>query len=140
MIIYDAENQVLGRLCSVIAKKLLNGEDITVVNCEKAVLAGGKDFTMNKYKIKVERGDPHHGPYFPKTPMDIFRRTVRGMLPWDRSKGRTAYRKLKVFIGMPAELKDKKIEKAAVSEASNLVCDYISISELSVALGAKKRW
>jgi large subunit ribosomal protein L13 len=140
MIVYDAENQVLGRLSSVIAKQLLKGEEINVVNAEKAVLAGGHEFTIKKYLAKIERGDPHHGPFFPKTPVEIFRRTVRGMLPWDRSKGRVAYKRLKVFIGLPREFKDKKIEKAGVSEASNLECDYISVAELSAALGAKKRW
>ncbi|MEM5883109.1 MAG: 50S ribosomal protein L13, partial [Candidatus Aenigmatarchaeota archaeon] len=90
--IIDAENQILGRVASKIAKKLLEGEKIIVVNCEKAVISGNPRYTIKKYLEKIERGDPKHGPFFPKTPDGIFRRTVRGMLCWDRAKGRKAFK------------------------------------------------
>ncbi|MCS7106090.1 MAG: 50S ribosomal protein L13 [Candidatus Aenigmarchaeota archaeon] len=138
--IVDAENQILGRLASKIAKKLLEGEKVTVVNCEKAIISGNPKYTIKKYLEKIQRGDPIHGPFFPKTPDGIFRRTVRGMLPWDRAKGRKAFKNLKVFIGVPEELKDKKFEKFSEADASKLKCEFISLGELSVALGAKKRW
>jgi len=140
MIIYDAENQVLGRLSSIIAKQLLKGDEVFVVNCEKSVLAGGRKYTIKKYLQKIQRGDPRHGPFFPKTPDEIFRRTVRGMLPWDRAKGRDAFKRLKIFINMPKEFKDKRLERTKSAEASKLKCNYITLGELSIALGAKKRW
>lgn len=140
MIIYDAENQILGRLCSVIAKQLLKGEKIFVVNAEKAVVAGNPRYTIEKYLQKIHRGDPKHGPFFPKQPDGIFRRTIRGMLPWDRAKGRKAYKNLKVFISLPEEFKNKKLEKIKTADASRLKCRYISLSELSIALGARKKW
>ncbi|MDI6807049.1 MAG: 50S ribosomal protein L13 [Candidatus Aenigmarchaeota archaeon] len=140
MIVYDAENQILGRISSVIAKQLLKGEKVFVVNCEKAVIAGNPKFIKSKYLQKIHRGDPKHGPFFPKTPDGIFRRTVRGMLPWDRAKGRKAFKNLKVFIGIPEELKNKKIEKIEDADASKLECRYMSLGELSLALGAKRRW
>jgi large subunit ribosomal protein L13 len=140
MIIYDAENQILGRLSSVIAKQLLQGEKIFVVNVEKSVIAGNPKYTIKKYLQKIHRGDPKHGPFFPKQPDGIFRRTVRGMLPWDRTKGRKAYKNLKVFIGLPEEFKNKKLEKVKVADVNKLKCKYISLGELSIALGAKKRW
>jgi len=139
MIIYDAENQVLGRLCSVIAKKLLNGEKITVVNCEKAVLAGRPKFTQEKYLHKYSRGDALKGPFFPKQPERIVRRTVRGMLPWDRTKGRNAYKNLKTFVGIPSELQGKKFEKTAF-DASRLTCNFMYLGDVALAMGAKKRW
>lgn len=140
MIIYDAENQILGRLSSVIAKQLLKGEKILVVNCEKAVLAGNPKYTIEKYREKVKRGDLHHGPYFPRPPDRIFRRVVRGMLPWDRPKGRKAFKNLKVFISIPEELKNKNMEKVEAADASKLRCKYITLGEVSERLGAKKRW
>lgn len=140
MIVYDAEDQVLGRLGSVIAKQLLNGEKISVVNAERTAIAGNPRHTLEKYLHKVKRGDPFHGPFFPKQPDRIFRRTVRGMLPWDRTKGRKAYKNLKVFIGLPEEFKNSKIEKLKAADASKLNCKYVSLGELSIALGAKKRW
>jgi len=140
MIVYDAEGQILGRLSSVIAKQLLKGEKISVVNVEKSVLAGNPRSKLEKYMQKMKRGDTFHGPFFPKQPERIFRRTVRGMLPWDRTRGRNAFKNLKVFVGLPEEFKGSKLEKVEVANSSKLKCKYTSLSEISFALGAKKRW
>lgn len=143
MIIYDAENQILGRLCSAIAKKLLAGEEVMVVNAERAVISGRPEMLVKKYFEKIKRGGPLRGPFFPKYPDQIFRRTVRGMLPWDRAKGRKAFKRLKVFIGVPEELKDKpkeKIEEASADKLRLKMVKFITLEELSLALGAKKRW
>jgi large subunit ribosomal protein L13 len=137
---YDAENQILGRLSSVIAKQLLNGEKVFVVNVEKTVLAGNPKYKTQLYHQKVQRGDPIHGPFFPKQPDAIFRRTVRGMLPIDRSRGREAFKNLKVFIGIPEELKNKKFEKTKIADASQLKTRHITLEEISLAVGGKKRW
>lgn len=140
MKVYDAENQILGRMCTYIAKDLLKGEDVVVVNSEKAVLAGNSRWKKEHYQQKIKRGDPHKGPFFPKYPDDIFRRTVRGMLPWHQAKGRDAFKKLKVFTGMPEEYKNKQGEKIKVADASKLKTTYTTLSDLSVSIGAKKRW
>ncbi len=140
MIIYNAEDQILGRLSSVIAKQLLKGEKVFVVNVEKAVLSGNEKMKIEEYKQKRERGDPIHGPFFPKEPDGIFLRTVRGMIPWDRSRGREAFKNLKVFIGMPEEFKDKKMEKIENADASKLKVKYTYLGEIATALGSKKKW
>lgn len=142
MIIYDADGQILGRLSSVIAKKLLADEGVVVVNAERAVVSGSKRATVSHYKVRVKRGDPFKGPFFPRTPDGIFRRSVRGMLPLKKAKGKKAYKRLRVHIGIPAELRGKtdKFEKAKVADVANLRTKSITLGELSVALGAKKRW
>jgi large subunit ribosomal protein L13 len=140
MIIYDAENQILGRLSTVIAKELLKGENVFVVNSEKAVICGNPKYIQQKYYKKIKRGSALHGPHFPKQPDDIFRRTVRNMLPWDRTRGRNAYRNLKVFVGVPEELKNKEFKQVKEASASKLKIKYTVLGDLSVALGAKKRW
>lgn len=140
MKIYDAENQILGRLSSVVAKQLLKGEKIVVVNAERTVLSGNPKFTQKKYMEKYQRGDMYKGPFFPKQPDGILRRTVRGMLPFHKPTGRNAYRNLKVFIGLPEEFKNKKLEKIENADASKLKTKYITLGELSAWLGAKKRW
>jgi len=139
MKIYDASNQILGRISSVIAKELLNGEKIVVVNAEKSVLSGDRDFILEKYKHKYERGDPIHGPFFPKQPENIFRRTVRGMLPWDKEKGRVAYRNLKVFSGIPEEYAGKTFDKIKKADAEKLKTKYLLLKEVAHEMGAKKR-
>lgn len=140
MIIYDAENQILGRLCSRIAKDLLNGEKVFVVNCEKAIVSGNPKYIQKRYLEKIWRGDVKHGPFFPKTPDGIFRRTVRGMLPWHKAKGRKAYKNLKVFIGLPEEFKNKELKKVKEADASKLKTKFMTLEEISLAIGAKKRW
>lgn len=140
MKIYDAENQVLGRLCSILAKDLLAGGKVIVVNCEKAVISGNPKFVQKSYLNKLWRGDVFHGPFFPKYPDGIFRRTVRGMLPWDRSTGRKAFKNLRVYIGVPDEFKSKKMVKVKEFDSSKLPTKFTSLSDLSVSIGAEKRW
>jgi large subunit ribosomal protein L13 len=55
------------------------------------------------------------------------------MLPYQQPKGRKAYKRLKVFIGIPEELKDKEIEKIEFQKSIN----YITLKELSEYLGVK---
>lgn len=140
MIVYDAENQILGRLASVVAKQLLKGEQVFVVNAERTLLLGSPKFTINAYRVRVQRGDPLHGPFFPKIPSLIFRRTVRGMLPRHKPRGRKAFKNLKVFTGIPEELKDKKFIRVKNADGTGLKTKCITLGSLSVALGAKKRW
>ncbi len=140
MKIYDAENQIVGRMSTRIAKDLLGGDSVTVVNVEKAVLSGDPKQKSTHYLHRVQRGDPFKGPFFPKYPDDIFRRTVRGMLPWHTARGRGAYRKLKVYIGIPEEFKNSQKEKIAIADASKLKTTYIHLGKLSTNIGAKKRW
>ena len=140
MKVYDAENQILGRLSSHLAKELLGGEKIIVVNAEKAVISGNPKWKTMHYKEKYERGDPIHGPFFPKQPDRIFKRTVRGMLPWDRTKGRVAHKNLKVYVGVPDEFKLMKREKFENADAKKLKVKSIPLGSISLSMGAKKRW
>jgi large subunit ribosomal protein L13 len=140
MKIYDAENQILGRLCSRIAKQLLEGEKVIVVNAEKAVISGKPEMIIKKYKEKRGRGSPKHGPFISRYPDEIFRRVVRGMLPWHKPKGRKAFKNLEVFIGIPEDLKREKFEKIEEANANKLKTKFVTLEEIALALGVKKRW
>jgi len=140
MKVYDANGQILGRFATRIAKELVKGETVSIVNCEKAVISGRPKFTENHYKHRRQRVDPHHGPFFPRTPDGIVRRTIRGMLPIRRTKGREAFRRLKVYIGIPDELKNEKFITIKEFDVNKLKCKSITIEDLSIALGHKKRW
>ena len=139
MKIYDAKDKILGRMSTKIAKDLLRGETVIVINAEKAVLAGDPTFTFKHYLQRIQRGDPTRGPYFPKTPQGIVRRAIRGMLPYKKEKGKTAFKRLKVFVGIPDEYKDKEYIQVK-EDVNKLRCKHITIGELSIKLGAKKRW
>ncbi len=131
----DADGAVLGRLASEVAKRLLNGEDITVVNAEKALITGSKQNVMFQYKQMRFVGSTRKGPFFPRMPDRILRRTVRGMLPFTQYRGRAAYKRLKVFIGVPRELGKVQSEKAGARQLRNP--RYMELGEVSRLLGAK---
>lgn len=140
MKVYDASGQILGRLSTRVAKDLLKGENVRVVNCEEAILAGDPKATKKHYLERRQRGDRHHGPFYPRTPRGIFRRTVKGMLPFHKPKGRESFRRLKVYVGVPEELKNKEFIKLEENDVNRLRCKHITVGDLSVWLGCKKRW
>ena len=135
--VIDAKGHVLGRLSSILAKRLLSGEKIVVVNAEKAVITGEKSMVFERYLEKYERGSKEKGPYYPRHPERIFKRTVRGMLPWKSRRRREAYRNLKVFIGVPEELKDreKEVVEQAMLEKISKTEKYVTVGEVSEFLG-----
>jgi large subunit ribosomal protein L13 len=135
MIFIDADGAVLGRLASEVAKRLLKGEDITVVNAEKALVTGSKGDLMFHYKEQRFIGSTRKGPFFPRMPDRILRRTVRGMLPFNQYRGRSAYKRLKVFIGVPRELGKFQAEKTGARALTNP--RYMPLGEISRLLGAK---
>jgi large subunit ribosomal protein L13 len=135
MIVINAESCVAGRLASTVAKRLLKGEEIVIINAEKAIITGNPDATHADYEAKIKRGDPYHGPFYPKQPERILRRIIRGMLPFHKSRGRTAYRKLKVYRSVPAELKNEKAEIIS-STKSKAGCKFVRLEEISGKFGA----
>lgn len=132
--IIDADGLVLGRLCTNVAKRLLDGDDeIAVVNAEKAVVTGKKKAVKDEYKQKREVGTYRKGPFFPRKPDRMVKRTVRGMLPYQSPRGRQAFKRLKCYIGVPKDFEGKKIE--TIEAAKNTSVDYITVDELSKAIG-----
>ena len=138
MIVIDATDLLLGRLSSFTARKLLLGETVRIVNCEKSYISGSKRQIFLNYRKKRERGTHTTGPFFPRYPEMIVKRTVRGMLPFSNTRGREAYRRLRCYRGIPEELKNVKpvsITEAHRSKLSNI--RYIEMRTLSKYLGAK---
>jgi len=124
--ILDGDGAVLGRLASRTAKLLLAGEEVIVLNAEKIVITGAREFVKKKYLEKLPIGSPQHGPYFPRRADMIVRRAIRGMLPYKKAKGLAAFRKLRVYKGVPEGLKgDVKSMKRDIRSPC------ISIGELS---------
>ena len=68
MIIIDATNLILGRIATFAAKQALLGEQIVVLNCEKAIITGERKMVINAFLQKIHRGVPLQGPYYPKQP------------------------------------------------------------------------
>ena len=51
MTVIDANGLILGRLASIVAQRLLCGEEIDVINAESAVVSGSAETTQSKYQI-----------------------------------------------------------------------------------------
>ena len=131
----DAKGLVLGRMASVVANRLLQGESIIIVNAEKAAISGKRLSRVREAKTFLEVGHPRKGPYHPRRPDGIVRRTIRGMLPWKKPKGQQAYSRLKVFLGIPQELKDKETQTITEASAERLRCPYITVGEMAKEIG-----
>ncbi|ATZ60750.2 MAG: 50S ribosomal protein L13 [Methanosarcinales archaeon Met12] len=138
MVIINADGLILGRLASNISKRLLEGdEDIAIVNAEKAIISGSKVQIFKEYDVQVKKGTREKGPYYPKRADQILKRTIRGMLPYKRKRGRDAYSRLKVYIGTPIEIQSEPLETIENAKMSRLsTIKYIRLGNLSKKLGA----
>ena len=133
--VIDATGLILGRMASVVAKRLLMGEHIAIVNAEKAVISGRKKAVVRRYKERLQIGHYRKGPYWPRRPDRIVWRTIRGMLPRYKEKGKKALKRLRVFIGVPEELGGVRAETIPDARADKLRCPYITVGELAEELG-----
>jgi len=131
----NADGLILGRMASKVAKKLLNGEKVIIVNAEKAVLSGKKKSKVAEAKEFLEVGAPRQGPFHYRRPDRILRKTVRGMLPFKQPKGKQAYKKLKVFMGVPEDLKGQQMITLKEAEAAKLKGPYFTLAELAKEIG-----
>ncbi len=121
MIVIDAKNLILGRFATQVAKQALLGEEVRVINCEKAIVSGKKATTLKETKTRALRGTPAKGPFIPKMADRYVRRVIRGMLPYKQKKGELAYKRVLCYVGEPEEFKDKAqtIEAASFRKLPN---------------------
>ncbi|MEM1535720.1 MAG: 50S ribosomal protein L13 [Candidatus Pacearchaeota archaeon] len=134
-IIIDAQNAVVGRLASFAAKKALQGHNIIIINSEKAIITGSPEKILEKYikRLQLGRG-VQKGPKFPRRPEMILRRAIRGMLPWKKARGREAFKRVKCFLGVPEEFKDKE----AIRLEKEIKTKYITLEKLSNLIRQKQ--
>ena len=133
--VVNAERLILGRMSSKVAKKLLNGEEVVIINAEKTVISGKKKSKILEAHVFLEVGAPERGPFHYRRPDRIVRKTVRGMLPMDKVKGKTALAKLQVFLGVPEELKNQKPESVPDAQATKLRGPQFTLAELAKEIG-----
>lgn len=150
--VFNADGLIMGRLASTVAELLLKAarddrdDKVIIINSEKAIVSGRPRSVLNTYQAKYKLNHPRKGPFFPRMPDMIMKRTVRGMLPYQRkSSGRRALRNLRVEIGCPSHLEsdlpeghesgdDSKIRRALPDR-------FILLGEISANLGAPThRW
>ncbi len=137
-IIIDATGLVLGRMLSIVAKKAMLGASVDIVNCEKAVVTGDRYSIFAHYELRRQRGTWSKGPFLKRSPDAFVKRTLRGMLPYKRLRGKEAYKHVNAYIGMPDALKDKKAQTLKESHVSKMMnVRYITVGEICKHLGGK---
>jgi large subunit ribosomal protein L13 len=134
----DATNQIAGRLSSRVAKLLLSGKRVVVVNAEKALISGSRISVMTQWKERLElssKVNPLYGPIHPRRPDNILRRMVRGMVPRKKPKGASAMKRLRVYIGLPSGVKAERLIQFKDAAATRPIPVYVTVKELSANLG-----
>ncbi len=133
----DATRIPVGRLGTYVSKRALLGDDVKIMNCEKAVMTGSKEANFRKYhKRRRDIGQPTHGPFIPRMPDRFVRRIIRGMLSYKNPRGKEAFKRIMCYIGVPREYADKKIEHPPIKPFSAVKVVYIK--DLCRALGGKE--
>ncbi len=135
----NAEGQIAGRMCSKIAKLLLNGEEVTILNAEKTVFSGKKKAKILEAHIFLEDGAPERGPFHYRRPDRFLRKIVRGMVPYKQPRGKAAYKRLKAYMGVPIEFKDQKMISFDDAQAANLKGPHFTLAELAKEIGWRNR-
>ncbi len=134
----DATNQIAGRLCSKVAKLILSGKAVSVVNADKALISGARNAVITEWKQRLEiasRVNPIYGPIHPRRPDTILRRMVRGMVPRRKPKGPAAMKRLRVYIGIPEKFKAMQFTTFEDARATRPIPVYVRVKELSKNLG-----
>ncbi|MEE8167872.1 MAG: 50S ribosomal protein L13 [Candidatus Hydrothermarchaeales archaeon] len=139
MKVIDAKDVILGRMASIVARELLNGEEVAIVNAEETVISGRKEDILEKYTLRRQRkslvNPARHGVFFPRRSDRIVRRTVRGMLPYKKARGSAAFKRLKVYVGVPEELKGREEDMGLPKVSKLRVPKYMKLKRLCTLLG-----
>jgi len=151
--VYDATDIVMGRMASKVASQLLKShqsgkkDKVIIINVENAIISGKKERIINDFKIRYELNHPRKGPFYPRMPDRIFKRSIRGMLPYQKkSSGRSALKAIRCEIGCPLHLRGKEFPENHVSgDVSNIKRElperFMRLGDISIAIGAPgHRW
>ena len=96
---------------------------------------------MSVYRQRDAVGSDR-GPNYPKRPDRIFKRAVRGMVPYEKTRGREALGRVRVYVGDPYEddssVDADVLEDTSLDRLSNI--KFVSLGDVSENLGANVTW
>jgi len=104
VVVIDCKGHLYGRLASIIAKELMNGQKIVCVRTEEINISGSLFRNKLKYAYFVKKRtatNPKKGPIHFRTPARMLWRSIRGMMAHKTPRGQAALGRLKVFEGVP---------------------------------------
>ena len=136
--VYDAEEMVVGRLGTKVAKAALLGDNIVIVNAEKAIITGNPQSLIRRFKEQLgtrTATNPQKGPFHDRRPDKMVRGMIRGMIAWPTPRGKAAYKRIKVFIGVPEKYINSEKIVLEESRYKSTKQKYITVQDLSYELG-----
>ena len=147
--LYDATNKILGRFCSQIAKKLLLGEYIIIINAKDAIISGTKRDIHERHLAKLNIStatNPRRGPFHERRPDTFMRRVIKQMLPRKKLRGKEALKRVHVYItGIPERFKNRYQNLVHTNEIFDadkqrlsFYNKYITLDNLCQRIGWKK--
>jgi large subunit ribosomal protein L13 len=136
--VIDGDGLILGRMASHVARRLLAGETIEIVNAEKIVVSGKRQMVVEKELEFLGLGGHEKGPVHYRQPHRIVKKTIRGMLPYRKATGQKAFRRLRVHIGVPEELADAERQTIPEVHKGTLSRRFVTVGEIAEAIGWKK--
>jgi ribosomal protein uL13 len=145
----DANNKILGRFCSQIAKKALLGDYIVIINAKDAIISGTKRDIHEKYLAKLNiktATNPLRGPFHERRPDTFMRRVIKQMLPRKKFRGKEALKRVHVFISDIPERFKIKYQKIVPIEIDNAdkrrlshYNKFITLENLCLRIGWNKK-
>ncbi len=136
--IVDATNLILGRMATHVARMALDGKRVVVLNAERAVISGTKARVVVRAKMKLKTrtlASQYKAPTHPRRPDNYVRRVVRGMLPWKKTRGKEAFRRVRVYMGTPPDYAGKSAVRIGDADASRLRVPYVTVQQLAEEIG-----
>ncbi|MDE1861961.1 MAG: 50S ribosomal protein L13 [Thaumarchaeota archaeon] len=137
-VVVDGTNQIAGRLCSHVAKLLINGSRVSIVNSENIMLSGSRDLVIREYREFLEIAsitNPKFGPFHPRRPDTMITKMVRGMLPKNKPSGQTSLKRLRTYLGVPNELRSKKKIQFDDAKIRKPAPYYVTLGDLGRTVG-----
>ena len=143
VVVIDGKDHMMGRLASITAKHLLEGQDIVIVRCEDLCISGslGRNKLLHSHYLRKRcLVNPKKGPFHFRAPSKIFHKAVRGMVPRFTKRGEQALSRLTVVEGIPP--KYQVVKKLIVPEAYRQLRlkpnrKYCTVGQLANTVGWK---
>ena len=142
-IVIDGKDHMMGRLASIAAKHLLEGQNLVITRCEDICISGSlarNKLLHSHYLRKRCLVQPAKGPFHFRAPSMIFHKAVRGMVPRYTKRGEQALSRMTIVEGIPPKYQTMK--RMIVPQAYRPLRlkpnrKYCKVGELSNTVGWK---
>ena len=106
-LIIDANNAIVGKLSALVAKTALEGNTVKVINSEKAIMTGNREFIVQRYynkRLQKNKANPEESFKLSRRPDLFLKKIIKGMLPKHNRKGSDAEKRIICYYGNPENL------------------------------------